>query len=168
MNRTPVQSSQIKSVGYDEADHVLEVEFVSGGVYQYRPSGRHPDGVPADVATGLLTADSVGTYFGQHVKTAGFACVKWNPATSSWDAIERRKASAKQVEFLRMLTSKRAAWWGGTAHERIGPAWNPLLNHLQRDDDVGADAPLVETFLASLWQDEASAAIDFLKRRFPE
>lgn len=165
MNRTPVKSSTIASVGYDETDHVLEVEFARGGVYQYRPSGRHPNGVPAETAMGMLTADSVGTYFAENVKGAGYACVKWNPDTKTWDAIERRKATAAQVDFLRKL-AKKAHWWGGTAPERIGPAWVPLLRHLRRDADLD-DLPLVETWLGSLFQDEASKALDWFKANVP-
>ena len=35
MERNPVSSSNIVSVGYDEAAQTLEVEFSSGDVYQY-------------------------------------------------------------------------------------------------------------------------------------
>lgn len=35
MNREPVSSSNVASVGYDEATQILEVEFVNGSVYQY-------------------------------------------------------------------------------------------------------------------------------------
>lgn len=33
--RTPVISSDLQSVGYDEATCTLEIQFHSGGVYQY-------------------------------------------------------------------------------------------------------------------------------------
>ena len=33
--RSPVASSAIETVGYDEDDHVLEIEFRHGGVYEY-------------------------------------------------------------------------------------------------------------------------------------
>jgi hypothetical protein len=36
MKRTPVKSSNIAAVGYDSASRTLEVEFISGGVYEYR------------------------------------------------------------------------------------------------------------------------------------
>lgn len=52
MNRTPVQSSNVVSIGYDAETQVLEIEFRSG-VYQYQ-------GVPRQVFDGLLAADSVG------------------------------------------------------------------------------------------------------------
>lgn len=35
MEREPVQSSLIQSVGHDEDVQILEVELCSGGVYQY-------------------------------------------------------------------------------------------------------------------------------------
>jgi hypothetical protein len=66
MNRKPVSSSNISSVGYDERSHTLEVEFHSRAVYQYY-------GVPAAVFHGLLTASSVGSYFAVNVKKAGYS-----------------------------------------------------------------------------------------------
>lgn len=51
MNRTPVSSSNLKSVGYDESSKTLEVEFLNGTVYQY-------SGVPASVYQGLMSASS--------------------------------------------------------------------------------------------------------------
>ena len=35
MNRAPVASSNVASVGYDEASQTLEVEFANGSIYQY-------------------------------------------------------------------------------------------------------------------------------------
>ncbi|MCI0447737.1 KTSC domain-containing protein [bacterium] len=35
MHRTPITSSNIRSVGYDSQSSTLEVEFTSGDVYQY-------------------------------------------------------------------------------------------------------------------------------------
>ena len=35
MNRKPVRSSNISSIGYDSESKTLEIEFHSGGVYQY-------------------------------------------------------------------------------------------------------------------------------------
>ena len=61
MKRQAVNSSQIKSVGYDAASKVLEIEFHPGSVYQY-------EDVPQDLADSLVRADSVGHFFGQHVK----------------------------------------------------------------------------------------------------
>lgn len=64
MQRKPVESSNIASIGYDEATKTLEVEFKGGsGVYTY-------SGVPKDLY-GTLTAPnqgSVGKLFHTHVK----------------------------------------------------------------------------------------------------
>jgi hypothetical protein len=35
MNRDPVASSNLISVGYDEAAQTLEIEFANGTIYQY-------------------------------------------------------------------------------------------------------------------------------------
>lgn len=35
MERTPITSTNIKSVGYDKSSLLLEVEFTSGDVYRY-------------------------------------------------------------------------------------------------------------------------------------
>jgi hypothetical protein len=61
MNRTPVTSSNIKSIGYDPSTNVLEVEFSSGTVYQYAD-------VPAQVYKDMSEADSVGRYFAANVR----------------------------------------------------------------------------------------------------
>jgi hypothetical protein len=66
MERNPVQSSNLASVGYDEATGTLEVEFHGSGIYQYF-------GIPSYVFEGLLSAGSKGAFFDQHVRKAGYA-----------------------------------------------------------------------------------------------
>lgn len=61
MERTPVSSSNIASVGYDSTSATLEVEFKDGSVYQYFD-------VPAHEAEGLVNAGSVGSYLAAHIK----------------------------------------------------------------------------------------------------
>ncbi|MBY5286883.1 KTSC domain-containing protein [Pseudomonas aeruginosa] len=61
MERTPVTSSNISSIGYDADSQVLEIEFNSGAVYEY-------SGVPAGEHAGLMNADSKGTYFNANIK----------------------------------------------------------------------------------------------------
>lgn len=51
----------MRSVGYDAAQQILEVEFTSGTVYQYLE-------VPATVFTGLMAAASKGRYFNQEIR----------------------------------------------------------------------------------------------------
>lgn len=59
--RTPVRSIVIRSIGYAPATDTLEVEFVSGAVYEYA-------GVPADLHAQLLGAASKGAFFNQFIK----------------------------------------------------------------------------------------------------
>lgn len=61
MDRTPVRSSNIRSVGYDPASRTLEVEFHSGGLYQY-------SGVPEIIYQGFMRAVSKGSHFHNHIK----------------------------------------------------------------------------------------------------
>ncbi|MEA3207487.1 MAG: hypothetical protein QOE70_544 [Chthoniobacter sp.] len=67
MKRTPVSSSSLRAVGYDEAASILEVEFVDGGVYEY-------SNVPAKEYTSLMAASSIGSYFATHIKKGGYSC----------------------------------------------------------------------------------------------
>lgn len=69
MDRKTVNSSELASIGYDPVSLVLEVEFTTGGVYQYR-------GVSADVHSALMSAASHGKYFNQYVKKAGYAFIR--------------------------------------------------------------------------------------------
>lgn len=61
MKRQPVTSSNLASVGYDAPSRILEIEFHSGGTYQY-------SGVPGSVHSGLVGAASKGSYFAQNIK----------------------------------------------------------------------------------------------------
>lgn len=65
MNRKPVSSSDLSSVGYDSASSTLEIEFKDGSIYQYFA-------VPPDAYTGLMAALSHGTYFSRHIKNRGY------------------------------------------------------------------------------------------------
>ena len=61
MYRQPVDSSNIRSVGYDDTIQVLEIEFHHGGAYRYL-------GVPPHMHQALMRAESMGTYFNQNIK----------------------------------------------------------------------------------------------------
>ena len=61
MQRQPVRSSNIESVGYNAKSHVLEIAFRSGGVYQY-------DDVPLEVYREFLSAPSKGRFLAQRIK----------------------------------------------------------------------------------------------------
>ncbi|WP_380285992.1 KTSC domain-containing protein [Kitasatospora purpeofusca] len=61
MNRTPVDSSALRSVGYDRVRRVLELEFTAGGVYAYLA-------VPRRVHRELMAAESRGRYFVREIR----------------------------------------------------------------------------------------------------
>ena len=61
MNRTPVTSSNVATVGYDANTMTLEIEFQNGSVYQYFD-------VPEVEYQGIMTADSVGKHLNQNIK----------------------------------------------------------------------------------------------------
>ena len=57
----PVESSNIKAIGYEDFTTTLGVEFASGMVYHY-------DGVPHDVFRRYVTAPSAGKFHHAHIK----------------------------------------------------------------------------------------------------
>lgn len=61
MDRILVSSSDLASVGYDENSHILEIEFLRGGIYQY-------SGVPKNIYEGLMSASSKGKYFHRYIR----------------------------------------------------------------------------------------------------
>lgn len=62
MIRIPVVSSNLRSIGFEDASQTLEVEFNSGCLYQYFD-------VPRSVADGLMRATSKGTYLHLFVRS---------------------------------------------------------------------------------------------------
>jgi len=58
---TPVESSTLASVGYDESRDLLQLEFRSRALYRYFA-------VPAVVHEALLAATSKGRYFNQAIR----------------------------------------------------------------------------------------------------
>lgn len=64
MERIPVKSSNIKSIGYEPESQKLHIEFLgSGTVYEY-------SGVSAQKHANLMTAASVGSHFAKHIRNA--------------------------------------------------------------------------------------------------
>ncbi|MEB5748439.1 KTSC domain-containing protein [Leclercia adecarboxylata] len=61
MIRQTVSSSNIHSIGYDPGNHILEIAFLSGGIYQYRA-------VPVTTYQSLMAAPSKGSYFAHHIR----------------------------------------------------------------------------------------------------
>lgn len=61
MERRFVFSSNIRSIGFDRGEQLLEIEFFTGGVYQYRD-------VPESVYDELINAPSKGKYYQHRIK----------------------------------------------------------------------------------------------------
>jgi hypothetical protein len=77
MERKPVDSSMLISVGYDPTEQLLELEFAGGRVYQYLE-------VPATEHRGLMGAESKGSYFNENIRD----CYRYLPVSQS-----RRRAA---------------------------------------------------------------------------
>jgi len=61
MDRTPVLSSNISSIGYDFQSNTLEVEFTSAEIYQYF-------NVPEHLYQSLMVASSMGRFLNDYIK----------------------------------------------------------------------------------------------------
>jgi len=61
--RIPVESSNLESIGYDQSTQTLEVEFDSGGIYEYF-------NVPQNIFEAFLTAPSKGEFLYREIKGA--------------------------------------------------------------------------------------------------
>lgn len=72
MHRDAVESSSLRSVGYDPRRQVLEVEFTTGRRYQYLD-------VPPQVHEALMAAPSLGRYYNACVRDR-YEAVELEPA----------------------------------------------------------------------------------------
>ena len=61
MQMTPVSSSNVDSVGYDESTQTLQIKFLNGTVYQYL-------NVPQMLFDSLFQAPSMGSYFNRYIR----------------------------------------------------------------------------------------------------
>ncbi len=61
MERQPVQSCILRSVGYDDNLKNMEIEFHSGLIYQY-------SGVPSKIYADLMSSAAVGKFFSDKVR----------------------------------------------------------------------------------------------------
>ena len=61
MERKRVNASNIRSVGYDLRNRVLEIEFSSGAIYQY-------SGVSEEIHRRLMNSPSPGSYFKDQIE----------------------------------------------------------------------------------------------------
>ncbi len=63
MERYSVASSNIASIGYDAGTETLDVEFLSGAIYQYY-------NVPQNMYDQLMQAGSKGRFLNTYIKNA--------------------------------------------------------------------------------------------------
>lgn len=62
MQLTPVVSSNIAAVGYDNVQNVLHIQFKGKEtVYSYQ-------GVPVETYQLMMSADSIGSFYARHIK----------------------------------------------------------------------------------------------------
>jgi len=61
VEREPVKSVILRSVGYDAGTKVLEIEFQNGLVYQFMD-------VPLKVYRDLMSSGSIGKYFSEKIR----------------------------------------------------------------------------------------------------
>ena len=61
MKRENVESSVLKSVGYDKNKKVLETELVNDALYEYYK-------VPESEYTNLMKSSSLGEYYNRYIK----------------------------------------------------------------------------------------------------
>lgn len=63
----PVESNQVGAIGYDSATQTLAVQFKRGARAIY-----HYPGVTRETFDAFKGAESIGTFFGQHIKALPF------------------------------------------------------------------------------------------------
>ena len=61
MERIPVQSSNLATIGYDSETETLEITFLKSGIYEYR-------NVPQIIYDELMNSPSHGSYFSREIK----------------------------------------------------------------------------------------------------
>lgn len=65
MEREPVGSVTVASVGYDAESLTLEVEFTNGRIYQYF-------GIPAEIHAEMMASSSKGRFLDSQIKKANY------------------------------------------------------------------------------------------------
>jgi hypothetical protein len=95
MERSPLASSSVASVGYDDATQVLEIEFRSGRIYQFTQ-------VPRGVFDWLLRTPNKGSYVARMINGRyNYADVTPDPsgaAVSEPDILTQLRDSVRWLE----------------------------------------------------------------------
>jgi hypothetical protein len=61
MIREPLQSSSLKSAGYDEGRMTMDIEFLNGDIYRYA-------NVPVEIYTDFMDAESHGKFYVRYIR----------------------------------------------------------------------------------------------------
>ena len=79
----PVESNQVKAIGYDSATETLAMQFKhgAGAIYHY-------PGVTKELHEALMAAESIGKFFGQHIKPLPFTKYAPEPVAETAQAEE--------------------------------------------------------------------------------
>lgn len=79
----PVESNQVKAIGYDSATETLAMQFKHGvgAIYHY-------PGVIKELHEALMAAESIGKFFGQHIKPLPFTKYAPEPEAETAQAEE--------------------------------------------------------------------------------
>jgi len=72
----PVESSQVKAIGFDPASKTLAVTFHGTGTVYHYP------GVSAEQHQAFLKAESIGSHFGKHIKHLAFKKYRSEPVAA--------------------------------------------------------------------------------------
>lgn len=85
----PVTSNQVKAIGYDEATQTLAVAFTrgAGAIYHY-------PNVNAEMHSEFMQAESVGKFFGAHIKDLPFEKFAAEPEPEAEDGPQSAVAAA--------------------------------------------------------------------------
>src|SRR5438445_7586835 len=90
MDRIEVNSSTIKTVGYDSETQTLEVEFNSGGIYSYA-------NVPQEVYDRFMVSESRGHFFAVDIR-ACYPCTHLNPKPKENHGESTPEVESKSVQ----------------------------------------------------------------------
>ena len=73
----PVESGQVRAIGYNAATRTLAVTFTRGpgAIYHYAD-------VAPETHAAFVAAESIGTFFGQHIKALAFEKFPADTATA--------------------------------------------------------------------------------------
>ena len=125
MRRKAVESTTVRSIGYDVRSKVLEVEFQSGTVYQ------HFD-VPEAVHEEFLAADSKGKYFNLEIRDE-YRFVRVTTARGEEQGLRPPGVVERGTRYVGIGFKPESTTTNGVPHESS-------MQHLQSDSEADSAA----------------------------